>query len=238
MKSQSAVLSNRCSYRTAGGRQCRQLSTDPRSGLCSHHLQKQNEFADLTRPLLANWQGFQTAQGVNFALSNLYRLLAANRISARRAAVLAYINSLLLRTLPAIDADNAVGIKDPTASDELEDDEHEDGQLEEDGLEEEAEEEDEQEQEEEEDEENATSSNNDDDAHAAAAKTAEATSGHATSPAASHPERSAGSRRDSASPTTKETRLKPAQPNVKASKDSTAAWPPSIPEPDPTKKPS
>src|SRR5712691_6015087 len=45
---------------------------------------------------------------------NLYQLLAQNRISPRRAAVLSYISSLLLRTLPQIDADRAAGILDPT----------------------------------------------------------------------------------------------------------------------------
>src|SRR5207245_1173989 len=35
-------------------------------------------------------------------------------ISPRRAAVLAYISNLLLRTLPQIDADRAAGIIDPT----------------------------------------------------------------------------------------------------------------------------
>jgi hypothetical protein len=44
----------------------------------------------------------------------LYELLAQNRISPRRAAVLSYISSLLLRTLPQIDADTAAGITDPT----------------------------------------------------------------------------------------------------------------------------
>jgi hypothetical protein len=115
MTFQSAAFTARCLYRTAAGRQCRQLSNDPRSGLCPQHLQKQNEHADLTRPLLHGWQGFQTAQGLNYSLSNLYKLLAANRISARRASVLAYINSLLLRTLPAIDADCEAGIDDPFA---------------------------------------------------------------------------------------------------------------------------
>jgi hypothetical protein len=47
---------------------------------------------------------------------NLYQLLAQNRISPRRAAILAYISSLLLRTLPQIDADKAAGIIDPTKS--------------------------------------------------------------------------------------------------------------------------
>jgi hypothetical protein len=115
MKRQSS-FNTRCSYRTAAAnRQCRQLSSDPRSGLCPQHLQKQNEAADLTDPLLLHWQGFQTAQGINFALSNLYQLLAANQISTRRASVLAYINSLLLRTLPQIDSDKLAGIKVPAA---------------------------------------------------------------------------------------------------------------------------
>jgi hypothetical protein len=107
----------RCSHRTASGRQCRQLSADSQSRLCAHHhaLQEEKEAADLSDVLLDNWQGFQTAQGVNFALGNLYELLAANRISARRASVLAYINSLLLRTLPAIDYDHRTGHTDPTA---------------------------------------------------------------------------------------------------------------------------
>ncbi|HEY4817535.1 MAG TPA: hypothetical protein VIH67_08885 [Candidatus Acidoferrum sp.] len=48
---------------------------------------------------------FQNAQGVNHSLGALYTLLAQGRISPRRASALAYISSLLLRTLPAIDAD-------------------------------------------------------------------------------------------------------------------------------------
>jgi hypothetical protein len=77
------------------------------------------EIEDLSDDLLARSQNFQTAQGINFALANIYRLLAANRISTRRASVLAFINSLLLRTLPAIDYDHATGHKDPTASEEV-----------------------------------------------------------------------------------------------------------------------
>ena len=63
--------------------------------------------------LLQNCHNFQTAQGINFALGGIFRLLAANYISARRASVLTFICSQLLRTLPAIDADNAAGIKGP-----------------------------------------------------------------------------------------------------------------------------
>jgi len=108
----------RCSHRDAAGRQCRTPITDPRSSLCSYHFnqraQKQADLTDVYAPLIRNSQGLQTAQGINLSLTNLYQLLARNLISPRRAAVLAYINSLLLRTLPAIDADLAAGITDPT----------------------------------------------------------------------------------------------------------------------------
>src|SRR6267154_796421 len=56
-------------------------------------------------PLTARACRFQNAAGVNYSLSALYALLAQGRISPRRATALAYISSLLLRTLPAIDTD-------------------------------------------------------------------------------------------------------------------------------------
>ena len=108
----------RCQHRTPSGRRCKSTASAPNASLCYTHAQSQQkakEVGDLSYVLLQNYQNFQTAQGVNFALANIYRLLAANRISARRASVLAYINSLLLRTLPAIDADFEHGITDPTA---------------------------------------------------------------------------------------------------------------------------
>ncbi len=118
MKSQTtnlAVPSSRCAYRTPSGRQCRQPVSDPRSSLCSRHRaqQQQIEAADYYDHLTRNFHDFQTAQGINHSLHNLYELLAQNRISARRAAVLSYISCLILRTLPQIDADNAAGIKFP-----------------------------------------------------------------------------------------------------------------------------
>lgn len=118
MKSQtadSAVPSIRCAHRTASGRRCRLPVADARSCLCPKHRaeQQQLEAADHYYHLAINYQEFQTAQGINHSLHNLYSLLAQNRISARRAAVLSYISSLLLRTLPQIDADIAAGIKYP-----------------------------------------------------------------------------------------------------------------------------
>ncbi len=112
----SVVLSVRCAHRSPSGCQCRLSASDARSGLCPQHRaeQKQIESADHYKHLTTNFQFFQTAQGINYSLMNLYQLLAQNRISPRRAAVLSFISSLLLRTLPQIDADKAAGITDPT----------------------------------------------------------------------------------------------------------------------------
>jgi hypothetical protein len=119
MKPQTAspvVLSARCTHRTASGRRCRLSVSDAHSSLCRQHRaeQIQEQAADHRLQLVRNFQGFQTAQGINHSLKHLYELLAQNRISPRRAAVLSYISSLLLRTLPQIDADTAAGIIDPT----------------------------------------------------------------------------------------------------------------------------
>ncbi len=108
-------ISLRCAHRTTGGRQCRLLASDAHSGLCPQHraAQKHEQEDDHFLHLITNFQGFHTAQGINHSLGNLYELLAQNRISPRRAAVLAYVSSLMLRTLPQIDADVAAGIKVP-----------------------------------------------------------------------------------------------------------------------------
>ena len=112
----SVVQSARCNHRDPKGRQCRTLALDARSGLCPRHLaEQQHELAaDHFAHLTTRCHFFQTAQGINYSLMNLYQLLAQNRISPRRAAVLSYISSLLLRTLSQIDADRAAGITDPT----------------------------------------------------------------------------------------------------------------------------
>jgi len=113
------LITTRCSHRTPSGRRCPKLAADSKSGLCARHLdvQRRADAADLTDLIVAEWGDFQTAQGINFSLGSLYKLLAANRISARRAAVLAYISSLMLRTHRAIDADREAGIEIPIIAD-------------------------------------------------------------------------------------------------------------------------
>jgi hypothetical protein len=109
----STASSIRCAHRDSSGRQCRSLTSSTDPGLCPHHCAQLEESQAVDRylDLTIKFEGFQTAQGINHSLGNLYKLLAMKRISPRRAAVLSYISSLLLRTLPQIDADNAAGIK-------------------------------------------------------------------------------------------------------------------------------
>jgi len=103
----------RCSHRLrASGRQCRSLATAS-SSLCAHHLAKQKvreKDSDFAKFLFSRANGLKTAQGINHSLTYLYELLACDQISVRRAQALAYITSLVLRTLPAIDDENSRGM--------------------------------------------------------------------------------------------------------------------------------
>ena len=135
MKATTAIAnpiddSTRCQRRRPSGRRCKLAVMAPGAPFCFTHTKEFNraDTLNLKTALLTGHQGFQTAQGINNSLRNLYILLANNYISPRRAAVLAFINSLQLRTLPAIDADQAAGIIDPTTpEDEID---KEDGEAE------------------------------------------------------------------------------------------------------------
>jgi hypothetical protein len=117
VKIDSVNDATRCHYRRPSGRRCKLSVTAPGAPFCFSHTQEFNkaDSLNLKTALLTDSQGFQTAQGINNSLRNLYILLANNYISPRRAAVLAYISSLQLRTLPAIDYDCENGHTDPTA---------------------------------------------------------------------------------------------------------------------------
>ena len=97
----------RCQHRTRTGRQCRSLVADANSSFCAAHAGSEpGDSEDFRTALTRHAYDFQRSQGVNNSLGVLYNLLAEGRISPRRASVLAYISSLLLRTLPAIEYDN------------------------------------------------------------------------------------------------------------------------------------
>jgi hypothetical protein len=98
------IAAPRCQHRSLKGR-CRQLATGPAATLCFDHArseqQAKNDFT-LLAPLVRKCEDFQSAEALNETLGSLHNLLAEGRISPRRAAVIAYVDSLILRTLPAM----------------------------------------------------------------------------------------------------------------------------------------
>ncbi len=96
----------RCQYLTPSRKRCRLHVVDPRSGLCFRHAGRQAsafDAANLRSELAGDVSDFKSASEINDFLSRLLLLLSEGRVTPRRAAVLAYINNLLLRTLPAMD---------------------------------------------------------------------------------------------------------------------------------------
>jgi len=74
--------------------------------LCARHAAAEpQQSVDFSAELLKGCGDFQHAQQINHSLIALYKLLAQGRISPRQGAVLAYIGSLVLRSLKAIDYD-------------------------------------------------------------------------------------------------------------------------------------
>jgi hypothetical protein len=115
-----AFAQERCQYRTTTGRQCASRIVGPGFSYCPRHSYAQpqplapqppaaqrmeaqpSDFQDFATLLTENASDFQDPQGINNSLAALYKLLASGQISPRRATGLAYIASLLLRTLPDI----------------------------------------------------------------------------------------------------------------------------------------
>jgi hypothetical protein len=95
----------RCTHRFANGMRSRLLTLEAGSAFCAHanSVENQREPADTAAALTADLKEFRSAIPINDFLARLLLLLAENKISPRRAAVLAYITNQLLRTLPAID---------------------------------------------------------------------------------------------------------------------------------------
>jgi len=100
-------LANRCQHRTRTSRQCRSTINSPGSPLCAHHIAAlSTDSVDFSADLIRENEHFQEAQQINHSLIALYKLVAAGRISPRRASVLAYIAHLILSSHKAIDYDN------------------------------------------------------------------------------------------------------------------------------------
>jgi hypothetical protein len=106
--------SPRCRYRTQSGRLCRLTATTD-SKFCSRHasLNEHPTDFDLEGELTAGLEKFDSPGAINDFLTRLARLLAQDRISPRRAAVLAYISNQILRSVHAME-EMAEQNKEPT----------------------------------------------------------------------------------------------------------------------------
>jgi hypothetical protein len=104
-KSSSINNSARCSHRFPNGMRCRLFGFGSQP-FCPKHAHPAPppppEPTEVASTLTANLDDFTSAAQINDFLSRLLLLLAQDKISTRRAAVLAYITNQLLRTLPAI----------------------------------------------------------------------------------------------------------------------------------------
>jgi hypothetical protein len=101
----------RCQARNRDRSQCRLHAQDPATGLCSRHalrasqiIDKLDDSLDLADEVLATKDGaYQTTDDINAILSNVVTLVAQGRISPRRAAVITFALSLMLRSVVVMD---------------------------------------------------------------------------------------------------------------------------------------
>jgi hypothetical protein len=101
----------RCQARNRNGSRCRLPAQRPGTPLCRRHADRAGTFSDalddsldlsdeifaIDRPV------FETVEGINAVLSNIVILVARGRISTRRAAVMTYGLSLMLRSVVVMD---------------------------------------------------------------------------------------------------------------------------------------
>ena len=89
---------NRCQHISPSGRQCRM----PHAAdllWCTHHARQQDSKAQLALDLLPPIPGFYSGLSINYVIGRVLVLLASDRVSPRKAAVLAYTCQLLLQSL-------------------------------------------------------------------------------------------------------------------------------------------
>ncbi len=101
----------RCRARRRDGKHCRLFAQDPATGLCARHAayaetppDELRDTTDLSKELLViNEGGYCAAEPINAILSNVVELLAKGRISPRRASVITFALSLMLRSVVVVD---------------------------------------------------------------------------------------------------------------------------------------
>ncbi len=94
---------NLCQFTFANGRMCGLPAHPKHDGLCLNHaramsFKQEPREQDLSREICSLAEDYITQIDINHVLGKLFDALAANRISHKRAACLAYIADLLLRS--------------------------------------------------------------------------------------------------------------------------------------------
>src|ERR1700687_1215728 len=89
---------NRCQHIPPSGRQCRMPHAADRLW-CANHAHQVDSKAQLALDLLPPVPGFYSGISINFVIGRILVLLASDRVSPRKAAVLAYTCQLLLQSL-------------------------------------------------------------------------------------------------------------------------------------------
>jgi len=105
----SRINEPRCTQIFSNGKRCR-LFAKPNSTLCPKHAGTEAE--ELAAALTAGLDEFTSAVPINQFLSRLLLLLAQDRISPRRGAVMAYTANLILRSVSVMEHETAAA-QDP-----------------------------------------------------------------------------------------------------------------------------
>jgi len=93
---------NLCNFKFANGKFCTMPAHPNYEGLCLNHAtihrRTFHREDDLVKELASPAGDFITQIDINHVLGKLFEALAANRVSPKRAATLAYIGHLLMRS--------------------------------------------------------------------------------------------------------------------------------------------
>jgi hypothetical protein len=100
----------RCHARNRDGSQCRLHAQDLSTGLCNRHAHRATKITDrlddsidLSPDVFAVRDAYENTECINAILSNVISLVAQGRMSPRRAAVITYALSLMLRSVVFMD---------------------------------------------------------------------------------------------------------------------------------------